>query len=64
MSEPAKKLFFKQNFTLKLLFTFKMASYCCFTLGGNLDLLYFLQKKFYNFDYCSCSTSEMLWRTN
>ena len=45
MSEPAKKLFFKQNFTLKLLFTFKMASYCCFTLGGNLDLLYFLQKK-------------------
>ena len=26
---------------------------CCFSLGGNLDLLDFLQKKFYNIDYWS-----------
>ena len=24
---------------------------CCFSLGGNLDFLDFLQKKFYNIDY-------------
>ena len=50
MSEPEQKCeknpVFKQNYTAKLLITFKMAHSCCFSLGGNLD---FLQKKFYNF---------------
>ena len=34
---------------------------CCFSLGGNLDFLDFLQKKFYNIDCSSqsfkCSTT-------
>ena len=52
MSEPTQKCenkaIFKQNYTLKLFFTFAMASSCCFSLGGNLD---FLQKRFYNINY-------------
>jgi len=28
-----------------------MVYYCCFSLGGNLDFLDFLQKKFYNINY-------------
>ena len=28
-----------------------MAYSCCFSLGGNLDFLEFLQKKFYNINY-------------
>ena len=28
-----------------------MAYSCCFSLGGNLDFPYFLQKKFYNINY-------------
>ena len=55
MSEPAQKCenyaIFKQNYTLKLFVAFKMAYSCCFSLGGNLDFLDFLQKKFYNIDY-------------
>ena len=43
---------FKQIYTLKLLVAFKMAYSCCFSLGGNLDFLEFLQKKFYNINYC------------
>ena len=35
----------KQIYTLKLLIAFKMAHSCCFSLGGNLDFLDFLQKK-------------------
>ena len=35
----------KQIYTLKLLIAFKMAYSCCFSLGGNLDFLDFLQKK-------------------
>ena len=37
---------FKQIYTLKLLIAFKMAYSCCFSLGGNLDFLEFLQKSF------------------
>ena len=45
---------FKQIYTLKLLIAFKMAYSCCFSSGGNLDFLEFLQKKFYNINYwCS-----------
>ena len=44
---------FKQIYTLKLLIAFKMAYSCCFSLGGNLDFLEFLQKKFYNINYRS-----------
>ena len=47
MSEPALKCknnaIFKQKYTIKLFISFKMASSCCFSLGGNLD---FLQLKF------------------
>ena len=43
MSEPEQKCennaVFKQNYTAKLLITFKMAYSCCFSLGGNLDFL-------------------------
>ena len=28
-----------------------MVYYCCFSLGGNLGFLDFLQKKFYNINY-------------
>ena len=53
MSVPEQKcennaVFFKQNYAAKLFITFKKAYYCCFSLGGNLDLL---QKKFYNINY-------------
>ena len=55
MSEPALKCennaSFKQINTLKLFIAFKMAYSCCFSLGGNLDFLDFLQKKFYNINY-------------
>ena len=50
MSAPAQKFenydISKQNYTIQMFLTFKLAYYCCFSLGGNLD---FLQKKFYNF---------------
>ena len=50
MSEPEQKCennaVFKQNYTAKLLITFKMAYSCCFSLGGNVDFLDFLQKSF------------------
>ena len=32
-----------------------MSYSCCFSLGGNLDFIDFLQKRFYNFDYWSQS---------
>ena len=55
MFEPAlncqDNAIFKQNYSLKLFVAFKMAYYCCFSLGGNLDFPDFLQKKFYNIDY-------------
>ena len=47
------KAIFKQIYTPKLLIAFKMAYSCCFSLGGNLDFLEFLQKKFYNINCCS-----------
>ena len=55
MSEPEQKCennctVFKQNYTAKLIISFKMAYSCCFSLGGNLD---FLVKKFYNINYRS-----------
>ena len=55
MSEPAQKCenyaIFKQNYTLELLNALEMVYYCCFSLGGNLDFLDFLQKKFFNINY-------------
>ena len=48
MFEPAlncqDNAIFKQNYSLKLFVAFKMAYYCCFSLGGNLDFPDFLQK--------------------
>ena len=50
MSEPALKYennaSFEQIYTQKLLIAFKMACYCCFSFGGNLDFPEFLQKRF------------------
>ena len=50
MSEPALKYennaSFEQIYTQKLLIAFKMACYCCFSFGGNLDFPEFLQKKY------------------
>ena len=50
MSEPAQKCenyaIFKQNYTLELFIALEMVYYCCFSLGGNLDFLDFLQKSF------------------
>ena len=62
MSEPALKYennaSFEQIYTQKLLIAFKMACYCCFSFGGNLDFPEFLQKKIYNINYRSCSIEE------
>ena len=41
-------IFLSITVLLNYLLHLKMAYYCCFSLGGNLD---FLQKKFYNIDY-------------
>ena len=43
--------YFNQNYILELFIALEMVYYCCFSLGGNLDFLDFLQKKFYNIDY-------------
>ena len=42
---------FKQNYTLELFISLKMAISCCFGLRGNLEFPDFLQKKFYNINY-------------
>ena len=48
MSEPTQKCennaSFKQIYPLKLFIAFKMAFYCCFSLGGNIDFPEFLKK--------------------
>ena len=48
MSEPTLKFennaSFKQIYTLKLFFAFKVAYSCCSSLGGNIDFPEFLQK--------------------
>ena len=55
MSEPSQKCdnnaIFKQNYTKKLLISFKISYSCCSGFRGNLEFLDFLQKKFYNIDY-------------
>ena len=61
MSEPAKKnlktrLFLSKtrlflSKTPELFIALEMVNYCCFSLGGNLENLDFLQKKFYNINY-------------
>ena len=47
---PAQKCenyaIFKQNYTLELFIALEMVYYCCFSLGGNLYFLDFLQKSF------------------
>ena len=61
MSEPALKCenytIFKQNYILNLFITIKMAYFCNFSLGGNLDFPDFLQKNFYNIDYRAISAA-------
>ena len=56
MSEPALKCennaIFKQNYSLKLFIAFKMDYSFCFGLRGNLGFPDFLQKKFYNINFC------------
>ena len=55
MYDPAQKCenyaIFKQNYTLELFISLKMAICCCFGLRGNLEFTDFLQKKFYNINY-------------
>ena len=56
MSETEQKFennaaVFKQKYTAKLFIYFEMAYSCCFSLGENIDILDFLQKKFYNINY-------------
>ena len=41
---------FKQNYSLKLFITFKMACSCCFSIGES-RFSRFPPKKFYNIDY-------------
>ena len=57
MFEPEQKCennaIYKPNYTINLFIAVKMTYSCCFSIGGNLDFLYFLQKKFYNIDYRS-----------
>ena len=53
MSEPALKCekqaaIFKQNYTQEQFIPLEMVYYCGFSLGGKLENLDFLQKKFYN----------------
>ena len=56
MSEPSQKCdnnaIFKQNYTQKLFISFKISYSCCFGFRENLEFPDFLQKKFYNIDYC------------
>ena len=58
MSEPAlqceNNASFKQIYTVKLLIAFKMAYFCCFSSGGNLDP----PKKFYNINYWASAGSN------
>ena len=58
MNEPAQKCennaIFKQNYTLELFISLKMAICCCFGLRGNLEFPDFLQKKFENINYWFC----------
>ena len=49
----------KLIFTLELLIAFKMAYFCCFSLGGNLNFPEFLQKKFYNINYSVTRLGEI-----
>ena len=46
-----KQCYFQLNYIQTLFICSKMVYSCCFSLGGNLDFLDFLQKKFYNIDY-------------
>ena len=54
---------FKQIYTLKLLIAFKMAYSCCFSLGGNLDFLEFLQKSFITSttEWFDCNQHQLLF---
>ena len=68
MSEPAKKnlktrLFLSKtrlflSKTPELFIALEMVNYCCFSLGGNLENLDFLQKKFYNINYRKAKMGE------
>ena len=55
MSEHALKCehnaIFKQNYTLKLLISFKISNSCCFGFRRNLDFPDFPPKKFHNINY-------------
>ena len=51
MNESAKKIYFQLNYIETLFFCSKMVYSCCFSLGGDLYFLDFLQKKFYNINY-------------
>ena len=55
MNEPAHKCennaaaIFMQSMLRNCFFAFKIAYFCCFSLGGNLDSLDFLKERFIKF---------------
>ena len=55
MHEPALKCennaIFKAKLYSKTIYSFKTVHSICFGLGGNLEFLDLLKKKFYNTDY-------------
>ena len=60
-----KQCYFKLNYIRKQLICSKMAYSGYFSLGGNLDFLNFLQKKFYNINYWNMVCSiELFLRFN
>ena len=52
-SQNVKTMLFPAKRIQTLFICSKMAYSCCFSLGGNLDFLDFLQNKFYNIGYWS-----------
>ena len=58
-----KQCYFKTNYIQTLLFFSKMAYAGCCSLGGNLNFLDFLQKKFYNINYWA-ECSSLKWNQN
>ena len=49
MSEPALKC---ENYTLELFIALKISYSCAYDFRGNLEFPDFLQKKFFNINYC------------
>ena len=53
LHKKLKQCYFKQKYALDLFIAFKMAYFCYFSFGENLDFPDFPPKKFYNINYRS-----------